>query len=126
MQNGRTPLMVASIEGYVDIVKMLVEARTNSINKQNEDGFSALHLAAQHGRADVVRVITEALAHVDIKTKDRQTALFIASEKGHRSVVELLLLHHADVDICSEMTLVDGDSISDTQFHLTGSYDVKN
>ena len=28
--------MVASIEGYVDIVKMLVEARTNSINKQNE------------------------------------------------------------------------------------------
>ena len=36
MQNGRTPLMVASIEGYVDIVKMLVEARTNSINKQNE------------------------------------------------------------------------------------------
>ena len=28
--------MVASIEGYVVIVKMLVEARTNTINKQNE------------------------------------------------------------------------------------------
>ena len=38
-----------------------------------QDGFSALHLAAQHGRADVVRVITEALAHVDIKTKVKCT-----------------------------------------------------
>ena len=32
-------------------------------------GWTALHLAAQEGKADVVRLLTEAKAHVNIQTK---------------------------------------------------------
>ena len=34
-QDGRTPLMVASIEGHVDIVRMLIDADAQ-VNKQDE------------------------------------------------------------------------------------------
>ena len=34
-----------------------------------QDGWTALHLAAQEGRVDVVRVLTEAKAQLDIQTE---------------------------------------------------------
>ena len=34
-----------------------------------QDGFTALHLAAQEGKADVVRLLTEAKAHVNTEAK---------------------------------------------------------
>ena len=34
-----------------------------------QDGWTALHLAAQEGKVDVVRLLTEAKAHVNIQTE---------------------------------------------------------
>ena len=34
-----------------------------------QNGWTALHLAAQEGKVDVVRLLTEAKAHVNIQTK---------------------------------------------------------
>ena len=34
-----------------------------------QDGWTALHLAAQEGKVDVVRLLTEAQAQVNIRTK---------------------------------------------------------
>ena len=34
-----------------------------------QDGVTALHLAAQEGKVDVVRLLTEAQAQVDIQTE---------------------------------------------------------
>ena len=34
-----------------------------------QDGWTALHLAAQEGKVDVVRLLTEAQAQVNIQTK---------------------------------------------------------
>ena len=93
--------MAASLEGHVDIVKILVEAKAQ-VNTQKEvwlllppethctthhhtlciavlgeltlcfcpqDGWTALHLAAQEGKVDVVRLLTEAKAHINIQTE---------------------------------------------------------
>ena len=90
--------MTASIHGHVDIVRMLIEAKAQ-INTQEEVccsyhqktyctiitpsvivpahelcfcpqvGWTALHLAAQEGNVDVVTLLTEARAHVNIQTK---------------------------------------------------------
>ena len=108
-QNGWTPLMTASFEGHIDIVRILIEAKAQ-INTQEEvccsyhqklitlyttyniispytvllyiavlgeltvclcpqDGWTALHLAAQEGKVDVVRLLTEAQAQVNIQTE---------------------------------------------------------
>ena len=34
-----------------------------------QDGWTALHLAAQEGKVDVVRLLTEAKAHIYIRTE---------------------------------------------------------
>ena len=98
-----TPLMTASFEGHVDIVRILIEAKAQ-INTQEEvymlllppentlhntssytvslyiavlgeltvclypqTDCTALHLAAQEGKVDVVRLLTEAQAQVNIQ-----------------------------------------------------------
>ena len=92
-QFGWTPLFVASDEGHFDIVRILIEAKAQ-VNTQakvccsyhsqhnifsykmkmqltfcSQHGWTALHAAAENGKVDVVRLLIEAKAHVDIKTK---------------------------------------------------------
>ena len=106
IQNGWTPLMTASFEGNVDIVKTLINAKA-LLNSQEkvatlyfscatsththcaapnhvcllttklatcpwfcpQDDQTALHLAAQEGKVDVVRLLTESQAQVNIRTE---------------------------------------------------------
>ena len=82
--------MTASFEGYVDIVRILIKAQAQ-VNTQKEvccckltiycmyiatltvlcpqDGWTALHLAAQEGKVDVVRPLIDAGAQVNIQTE---------------------------------------------------------
>ncbi|CAI8029606.1 Protein VAPYRIN [Geodia barretti] len=80
--NGWTPLMRASFDGHVEIVRLLIEAKAQLNIQEKEDGATALHLAAQEGKADVVRLLTEAGAQLDIQRTDGTTPLFILPVKG--------------------------------------------
>ena len=83
--------MTASFEGHFDIVRILIEAQAQ-VNTQKEvccykitnmyictlqlrlfyvhqDGVAALHMAAQEGKVDVVRLLIDAGAQVNIQTK---------------------------------------------------------
>ena len=97
MQDGWTPLITASFRGHVDIVRMLIQAKAE-VNPQervclpppdntldnhhthffyistltvflSQDGWTALHMAAQEGKSDVARLLTEAKAHVNKQTE---------------------------------------------------------
>ena len=48
-----------------------------------QDGFTALHLAAQEGNVDVVRLLTEAKAHVNTKAKVYTYICNVMSETFH-------------------------------------------
>lgn len=86
IQDGRTPLMVASYNGHVDVVHILIEAHTNielqdkvstSLYNQlphcvwwqwthnTQDGWTALHAASQEGHIDVVRGLLKANPHIN-------------------------------------------------------------
>ena len=77
--------MTASCNGHVDIVRILIDAQAQ-VNTQSEvccyiikknmlvhscpqDGWTALHLAAQEGKVDVVRLLIDAEAQVNIQTE---------------------------------------------------------
>ena len=62
----------------------------------NEKGQTALILAAECGHADIVELLLEAGAKVDLQANNGQTALAAAAENGHADIVEILLDHNAD------------------------------
>jgi len=67
-----------------------------------QEMWLGLHLAAEGGQVELVRLLIQAGASVDARTRfrtpmhARETALLIAARKGQELVVELLLKAHAD------------------------------
>lgn len=56
-------------------------------------GQTALMLAVSHGRLDMVKMLLEAGADVNIQDEDGSTALMCACEHGHTDIVKILLSH---------------------------------
>ena len=48
-------------------------------------------LAVSHGRQDMVQMLLEATANVNMRDEDGSTALMCASEHGHTDIVKMLL-----------------------------------
>jgi len=68
-------------------------------NTRDSDECTALHIAAGTGHADVARALLEGGAKPDVKGLDAGfTPLHFAVLKGHREVVEVLLLMGADAN----------------------------
>ena len=56
----------------------------------NNDGHTALHLAAYNGKIQVVEALLNAGADKAVKGNDGMTALDEAQEKNHTAIVKLL------------------------------------
>lgn len=77
----------------LEVVKLLLEKEPNMLATTNEDGWTALHTAARHGREKLVRfLINEKGADLKAVTKKNgETALHIAIRHGQEAVVEVFL-----------------------------------
>jgi ankyrin repeat protein len=62
-----------------------------TVNYKNREGNSALHLAAQNGHLECVKLLVEKGANINLPGKNRATPLILASGLGHFPVVEYLL-----------------------------------
>ena len=102
LEDGGTPLYVASQLGYTDIVRLLIQANANPNLQLLSDGSSTLHIASQRGHADVVRVLLQANANPNCQAKGGNTALLIACFNGDSAIVDMLLRAHADPNIPSD------------------------
>jgi ankyrin repeat protein len=63
---------------YIDVIRQLVAAGAD-INERNDQGETALHVAADHASLAVVRYLAENGATLDAKDNLRRTALDVAS-----------------------------------------------
>ena len=75
--NGTTALMSASMEGHLDIVQILLQAKAK-LDIQNECGFTALLLAAMKGYSEIVQHLLESGANPNISSRDGRTPLYAA------------------------------------------------
>ena len=57
----------------------------------NAWGKTALHAAAYRGHADMVSLLLEEGADLEMKGKDGETALYLAAEQKHERTVQILL-----------------------------------
>ncbi|KAH7114248.1 glycerophosphodiester phosphodiesterase GDE1 [Dendryphion nanum] len=95
-------LSLATQEGFVVIVRLLVEAGVN-INFQNEHGETALHVAARSGHEQCAKALLEgsSLYKTEIDIVENTfgwTPLFVACVSGHLPIVELLVAAGSDTE----------------------------
>ena len=103
-------LLKAAFEGNVEAVKSHLAAgadvNVDTWGRELDDessysgqgGYTSLHLAAKHGRKEIVEVLISKGADVNSYGRlDEATALLYAAEHGHTDIVETLVTHGADV-----------------------------
>ena len=90
-----TPLHFAASHGHAEVVRMLLHADADVNARTNISNENALHLAAESGNEDVVRYLLACRADLEVQTADSKTALQIAVQEGHGTIVRLLIEHGA-------------------------------
>jgi len=81
-------LRVAARDGVLTEVLARVAARDIDINACDvEDQKTALHLAAQNNRSDIVSILLAAGADPSPRDKNQKTAMMLASEAGHQETL---------------------------------------
>ena len=87
-----TLLMAASAQGWVAMVRMLLQ-RGASVNLQDPNGCNALIGAASTGQTTVVQALLDAKADASLETAKRFTALDLAELYQHTETAQVLQLH---------------------------------
>ncbi|XP_071257215.1 caskin-2-like isoform X5 [Salvelinus alpinus] len=82
--------------------KLLGSTKRLNVNYQDGDGFSALHHAALTGTTDLLSVLLEAQATVDIKDRNGMRPLHYAAWQGKADSVLMLLRAGAGVNVVSQ------------------------
>ena len=95
-------LALATKKNFVEIVKLLVAAGVD-VNHQDDQGETALHVAARLGHAECAKALLDAEGKERASTELAEstfgwTPLFIACVDGQLGIVELLVSAGADVD----------------------------
>lgn len=98
--NRNTALTLACFQGRHEVVQLLLEKKAN-VEHRAKTGLTPLMEAASGGYVEVGRVLLDYGADVNAPPvpSSRDTALTIASDKGHVEFVELLLKRGAQADV---------------------------
>ncbi|CAH2319958.1 E3 ubiquitin- ligase MIB2 isoform X2 [Pelobates cultripes] len=114
---GKTALQVASHLGYIEVVKILLQANAN-IDLKDDEGDTALHYAAYGNQAAVIRVLLAKGADTELLNNAKFTALYIAVNKGFAEVVQVLCIPNTTINI--------QDSHGDTPLHCAITADFRS
>lgn len=89
---GLTPLLMASSNGYRNIVSILTTREGIDPNIPNLGGSTALCVAASKGYVDIVNDLL-AIKNIDLDASGSsgRTAMNLAAERGHHEIVKLLV-----------------------------------
>ncbi|GFQ86584.1 KN motif and ankyrin repeat domain-containing protein 2 [Trichonephila clavata] len=112
---GYTSIMLVALADMKNDAHHYVVHRLFSIGdinmKATQNGQTALMLAVSHGKKDIVKILLDAGAEVNLQDKDGSTALMCAAEHGHLDIVKILLSHPecdptiVDNDDCNALTI---------------------
>lgn len=100
--SGESLLIVACRVGNVEIVKQLVAVDPESIDDTDNEGWSALLNAAQHGHLGAVIGLIEGGASVDQPDLMGWTPLMWAVYKNRFDIVDVLIRNQAHINLVDE------------------------
>jgi uncharacterized protein len=105
---GYTPLHLASQNGRAAVAAALVKGGT-PVNTRTTTGATPLMLAAASGNADIVNMLADARADLDlVEAANGQSALMFAAALGRADAVKALVARGADVKLASAVVDLSG------------------
>lgn len=93
--NEATAVHLSAMNGHTDVVAYLVNSGVVDINAQDSDGRTALHCACADGAEDVVKLMVQEGARMDIQDNDGYKPLHHAALNEHDNIVKFLLVQTA-------------------------------
>ena len=113
--DGWSPLMIAAKNGHLDVAGLLMRRKAR-VDLKNQDGETALHIAAFYGQMQLAQLLLDHYGNVyiDEMRLDGWTPLMIAVKNGDLDVAQLLINHNADIDMRNQT--------GETALHVAASY----
>ena len=90
-KDEETALIVATQCNHEAIVHLLLQQKAIIIDKADNLGYTALHYACQKGCGNIVTILLQHKADIQLRTQNGSTPLTLATEHVHEHIVELLL-----------------------------------
>jgi hypothetical protein len=100
--NKATWLFMAANMGNKGLVKTLLENEADPNAKEKYQHFAPLHVAVQHGYGEVVELLIDKNADINIKNISGTTPLYVAAFHDRIEMAALLLNHGADINSKTE------------------------
>jgi ankyrin repeat protein len=97
---GQPPLCIAVANGYIGMVKILLDAGANVDATTRDTGETALHIAIKNNRTEIIDLLLEAGPELEVHTTDtNETPLhYAASRSGSLATIVSLLKSGAKYD----------------------------
>ncbi len=83
-----TCLMLAIILHDDDTIAKMLIAKMSNVNAEDQDKRTALMVAAENGKVEIVKLLLEKNADITARNKDGKTALDLASDRNVRKILE--------------------------------------
>ncbi|MDA0967676.1 MAG: ankyrin repeat domain-containing protein [Proteobacteria bacterium] len=116
MEYRQQVLATACTRGNIERVKACLESDAIDINKMGNDGNAPIHNAATANRNEVIDLLIDNGANIDIQTKTGNTALHLAAREGHIEAVDSLLKNDADTNIRNEHGMTAKETANNQRF----------
>ncbi|XP_033229682.1 ankyrin-1-like [Belonocnema kinseyi] len=89
---GHTLLHLATKSNSLSIVKHLLNSGCilKSMFSSADKGYTPIHIAAENGQEDIVKLFLEKRLSADCQTKNGVSPIHLAAQKGHKGIVLLL------------------------------------
>ena len=115
--DGFTPLGLASYFGQLEVARYLI-LKGADVNQPSNNGFNVfpIHSAAAGNYTDIVRILIENGAQVNVRQQAGVTPLHSAAQNGNLELLILLLENGAETNIRMEGGKIPADLAKDKGF----------
>ena len=98
-QSQISPLMMSVNSNDIDGVKFFAKAGRSVLNKRNIGGATALHIAARKGNIEIIKILVNNGADLNIKDNEGWTPLMRAASNNNSEIVSELIAKGANANL---------------------------
>lgn len=100
--DSRTPLLWAAAKGSTQLAGALLPTKgvkLASITDTNDQGHTALHLAAKNDQPAMIKLLLNSGANIEARSDGGWTPLLMAAEAGSEAAIDALLTHSQSANV---------------------------